>query len=942
MAHKKKLNTLNVKPKVLEGNLIEQREKNKISASDFVERLEGDLKAYWRVIFNLLRRKRIFRNNDLLPAIANKSLPVRARGKIQRLNITKGVLTKFVEWGVLWVFQVGEHTNYFCNLPGFYSPEEAFKLIPDKVKQALHRAFNLTAETQKDNKPVPLTLDFMAEQLKGQISADLLNTLLEYYVDKGVMTVKKGAFVLTTAGQTYGLDEQGIRTFDAVSLENQLFLADEENEGVLNLSEAEAALSREMKNKTVAPIVMKGLASKESVKLTFLAEVLFGNQFTDIPLLKSAIARAKDADVLVASGLVQGVFAGLKVDKRRLLSEALGKIGVQYALAGQLNEELERLASTAVVNINGDDDYEHAVSVARVLQLGEGKWWNYGMSSSSLSAELKRRLAIAEYYKKLHIQWEIVIPYQYRIGRSLYNAKEVDELIGVHKSEYRLIIEILVAKRNKFGYPKEYEKVVNVEALFHDLGKRVVTPDPARLMVGDKEIRVVHNLAFSNVTQYVDPMLPPEMIMRNLAARGIKLPYALVGCHQERFGAFYLQGHWLINLPGMQNTIPSAEQKMKTNVTKVLSSKSLRQEMFRKEPVTPGVTDMEILKDGRVRFNLWNNKIRQIVDSQKSEPEVTESVCMLTDLQHGSITMCPEMEIRFTDYCLYGQKATRLWINGDVIQGINYFQTFAENRPYRLVSVDSQQRFTDKILMPLVMGAPNLRDFFAWLGNHEYNTFGRSISGTNDLAFLEYKLQGYLEGVKAAGGETPLKNAFTVSRVRMLNTHNPHGGDIVNWPYFSDKVAGFKAAVSHMWKMGAHGRTPIHDASRWMKGMAHTSSDIDIMFSGHVHCFWMGMEAEKIMVQLAAAASLSGYEMGLGLISTVLFTRVIFSNRNGITIEVVPWQYLENIYKLQSPAYKGQDEALMRPKPGMIEFKYGKMSPLIEHVIDELTLYREQ
>jgi hypothetical protein len=500
-------------------------------------------------------------------------------------------------------------------------------------------------------------------------------------------------------------------------------------------------------------------------------------------------------------------------------------------------------------------------------------------------------------------------------------------------------MEILVANRNRFNYPKEYEKVVNVQALDGDSAKRTVTPDPALIKIGDTTIRVVHNVAFSDITQYVDTMLIPEMILRNLAARGTELPSILVNCHQEKFGAHYLQGHWLINLPGMQNTSVSSTFDLKTFNTRVLSSKSLRQEMFRKEPVSAGAVGLEVFKDGRKKFHFWNNKIKRILESQRSEPEVEESVCLLTDLQHGSISMCPELEIAFVDYCLYEKKSTRLWLNGDIIQGINYFQTFSENRPYRMVSVDSQQRFTDKILMPLIVDAPNLRDFFGWLGNHEYNTFGSGVSGVNHLAFLEYKLQGYIEGLKKAGVDTPLKNAFMMSRIRMLNSHNPYG-DIVNWPYFSDTVAGFKSALSHMWRMRGRGRTPIHDASRWMRGMAKTAGDIDVMFGGHIHSFWMSQEAEKILVQLAASATLSGYELGLGVMSTVLFTRAIFSNRNGITVEIVPWQFLEN-YKLRCPAYKGKEELLKRPERGTIEYKYGKMSPFIESTIDELTQYRE-
>ncbi len=918
--------------------LIDRREANQISCVLFLEHLVGELKGYWEIILKLLSEKRAIRASDLLPLIEAKNKRIRITDKIakHKQNIIKGVLTKFVEWGVLYPFKTGTYYSYVCNLPGFHSPEETFKLVPDGVKRAVQHVFDSMVQVGK--KPKPLTLDSLAKEFEGKIGASLLSSLLDYYIEKGVVECKKGNYYLTQAGATYGLDEQSLKTFSAATLENQLFLEDERSTMIVTLDEAEKALAEEMRKKTVVPIVLNELAGKDSVRITFLAEVLFGNQFTDLGLLNYILPRIK-ADVIVVSGLVQGVFAGLRVDKRRILSEAFGRIGTQYALAGELNRKLEQIARTKVIDISGDDDWEHAVSVARLLQLGEGKWWNYGMSTSSLSTELKRRLAISEYYKKLDIQWERVGIYQRRFYRSLLNADEVEQIIGVHKSEYRLIIEILIAKRKNFSYPKDYEEVVNVEALFGDIGKRVVTPDPAPIMIGDKEIKVVHNVAFSDITQYVDPMLPPEMIMRNLAARGVKLPFALVNCHQEKFGAHYLQGHWLINLPGMQNTATSSRFDMKTFNTRVLSSKSLRQETFRKEPVTPGVMDLDLLKDGRTRFHFWNNKIREKIEAQKSEPEVSESVCLLTDLQHGSITMCPELEIAFTDYCLYDQGSTRLWLNGDIIQGINYFQTFAENRPYRLVSIDSQQRFTDKILSPLIFNAPNLKDFFAWLGNHEYNTFGSNISGVNHLAFLEFKLQGYLEGMKMAGKDALLKNAFTISRIRMLNSHNPYG-DIVNWPYFTDTVAGFKAALSHMWRFRGRGRTPIHEASRWMRGMAKTASDIDIMFGGHVHSFWMGMEAEKLMVQLAASASLSGYEMGLGVMSTVLFTRAIFSNRNGITIEVVPWQFLEN-YKLQSPIYKGKEELLKRPKRGTLEYKYGKMSPYIEGVIDELTQYRE-
>ena len=964
-----------------EQELIKRREAKDITPEGFIAGLMelkpvSDLKIYWGIIEGQLKEKKekgkAIRNSDLLPfavELGAEGAKELLSGKVKKekknlreriLSYLRGVLGMFVEWGLLSRFTVGRpgretHEEYICNLPRFYTPEELKKLIPDSEKPRVLSGLvgnyepGVLAELVPDSIRVllfgllsakPKPLEVLSSELSAVIGGDLLDKLLEYLVDRELIRETKKGFALSEMGMEVGIDAQSIRTLDAIALENAV-LVREESPAKLSpsLEGAERILAEEMQRKMITPIVLSGLAGKDSVNFTFFAEVLFGNQNTDLGLLNYVLPRT-EADVIVVSGLVQGAFVGLKVDKRRLLSEAFGKIGTQYALAGELNRRLEQIAKTKVVDMSGDDDWGHAVSVARVLQLGEGKWWNYGMSTSSLSAELKRRLAIAEYYNKLGIQWEKIILYQRRIYRSLLNADEVEQIIGVRKSEYRLIIEILVAKRNNFNYPKDYEKVVNVEALFGDIGNRVVTADPASIVIGDMEIKIVHNIAFSDITQYVDPMLPPEMIMRNLAARGIKLPFALVNCHQEKFGFHYLQGHRLINLPGMQNTAPSSRFDLKAFHTRVLSSKSLRQETFRKEPVTPGVVNWEVLRDGRERYHLWNNAFREIVESQKSEPEITESVCLLTDLQHGSIAMCPELEIAFIDYCLYECGSTRLWLNGDILQGTNYFQTFSENRPYRLVSIDSQQRFTDIILFPLILNAPNLRDFFCWLGNHCWNTFGSNISGANHLAFLEYKLQGYIEGMKMASKDMSLKNALAISRIRILNSHNPYG-DIVNWPYFTDTVAGFKSALSHIWRVRGRGRTPIHDASRWMRGMAKTAGDINVMFGGHIHSFWMSMEAEKLLVQLAASATLSGWEMGLGVMSTVLFTRVIFSNRNGITIELVPWQFLEN-YKLQSPAYKGKEELLRRPKRGTIEYKYGKMSPYIEEAINKVTQYREE
>jgi len=100
----------------------------------------------------------------------------------------------------------------------------------------------------------------------------------------------------------------------------------------------------------------------------------------------------------------------------------------------------------------------------------------------------------------------------------------------------------------------------------------------------------------------------------------------------------------------------------------------------------------------------------------------------------------------------------------------------------------------------------------------------------------------------------------------------------------------------------------------------------------------MAEVGDKIIVQAGAGAGESGYDLHFGLYSTVMYTLVEFSNREGITVEFVPWQFLQN-YRFQSPAYRGKDEFFIRPGPGTKEYDQGKMAPYIENMIDGLTRY---
>jgi hypothetical protein len=67
---------------------------------------------------------------------------------------------------------------------------------------------------------------------------------------------------------------------------------------------------------------------------------------------------------------------------------------------------------------------------------------------------------------------------------------------------------------------------------------------------------------------------------------------------------------------------------------------------------------------------------------------------------------------------------------------------------------------------------------------------------------------------------------------------------------------------------------------------------------------------------------------------------VEFSNKRGITVELIPVEFLEN-HKCISPFYKEIDAVgkLDRPKPGTREYQFGLDSPYIDRLEEETDSY---
>ena len=841
--------------KLTEEQLIEKLEVGGIDTEQFLTGLEpkGELATYWQDIYKLAQKQRTFRNTDLHSCA--KRWKITSKKRVHVLNSIRGILSKFVEWKALSVFKSGTHINYLCNLPGFYNAEELLKLIPgDEISRIL--------KSLADGPKTPAMLE---QEVGRTVGVHVLETILNYYVSKEVIqpvSRPKGAFKLTEGAKLTGTDPDSLLGLDLFKAEN---LLDQQEDQEAQKIEAEdtktlGQLARtDLESKTIVPQIIK--VKGESAKIVTIGEVRLGNQFTDFELLNFAEEQMKKdkPDVVVASGFVQGDHRSYQVERLRALTKVamLHKIASQYKHADRFLRDYEEVAGLVFYLLSDDD-----MNIAKSRTLIAMKEL-FGLRRSGLSAlypEEISRLSGRDYVAYYEKQWGKIQPYMYRIGRSLLNKDEVNEIVpGLNKSEFLLILMVLLFK--KFGHeiPESFAKVVDVEALFGDKAgsKRHVTPDPImlKLMFGDKEetyktLHFIHNTGYSDVTQNLDSLIVMEKDFRLLQARGIKTPNFVFDFQQERFFGTNVGGTFMFNLSGCQNTLLAASRRLKTFNTQIVGEKSHKQNTFRKEPVSSGIHGFEIFEDGRFKFRVLNHSTMKILENSKNVPEVKKRLALFQDTQTGSPQMRLEWAIKAHGLALYGPNPVQhVSYNGDLIHGFSiYMQFVSESRIKKLVSIKSQQAMFEKCFLPFYP-APTVKHIGRVLGNHEWDNLMAKKEGGDPLSFLESALTnkyasynaGYREALVASGFKGDIKVPYPdveiipYSRGRTRQSGNPEGGGTAHWPFYTKDIGGgFKYAVQHKWQpFGGGGRTPVDSQIRWMTNMAKATRGINVMFGGH-------------------------------------------------------------------------------------------------------------
>ena len=950
--HKLKKETETSKANVTElteKELIEKVEKGEIEPEEFLNTLpEGsELRVYWQVISDLLSSRRSIRNTDLLQF--TKQLNVQAKKKVHKLNAIRGILAKYVEWGALTQIKSNSHNVYLCNLPDFYQPEELDALLSWKEKEFV---LNLCSGEAKP-------FNWFASQAEKVLGRNLLRSVLAFYINKNVVEQNKSGYKLTSAARLTSTDPAGLLALELFEAENLLDEKEEEDAKKIEINsvdDLEKLAAEDLFSKTIKPVTIETDSKRDSLRFMCVGEIRTGNQFTDYSLVNFGISEADRVkpDLVICSGMVQGDHRSFQVERlRALMSGSMSRISAQVKAAGRILGEFERSANVAVWDILSDDDWNVAKSRS-LIAMKELLGLRRAGYSELFPTEIAR-LAGRDYVKYLKTQYEYVAPYMHRIGRTLLNEKEVNELApGTNRSEFLLILMVLLFQKFNHNVPEEFRRVVDMEALMGDKAnsKRKVSCDPVLFDWRGKKLHFIHNTGYSDVTQNLDTLIVMEKSFRLLQARGMETPNFVFDFQQERFFGTNVGGTFMFNLPGCQNPLLAASRQLKTFNTQIVGEKSHKQNTFRKEPVSSGIVDFQVFEDGRFKFRIINNAVKKILDNSRTVKEEKERLALFQDIQVGSPQMRLEWAIKAHSLALYGPNPVQhVSYNGDIIHGRSIYPQFvSESRIKKLVSIKSQQAMCELCFLPFYP-APTVKHIGRVLGNHEWDNKMAKIEGGDPLSFLETALtnkysmfnEGYRKAMLDSGHkgeiEVPYKDVKIIpySRGRTRKSGNPEGGGTTHWPFYTKAIGGgFTYAVQHKWQpFGGGGRTPVDSQIKWMTNMAKAAQGINVMFGGHYHSFWVAMVADILALQMPGLIDQSGLELGFGLTPLSLFCMVEFSNKEGITVEMYPMEYLVD-YQCTDPFFRDKNELLVRPKPGTREFEYGFDSPLIKQWEDEV------
>jgi predicted phosphodiesterase len=605
-------------------------------------------------------------------------------------------------------------------------------------------------------------------------------------------------------------------------------------------------------------------------------------------------------------------------------------VETDYAAQLRIFHDLVEQIGLPTLVIPGEPDRDHAaqrtaqiVMRERALQKKEASisLEEAKKSLESTNAQGLEKLRAAEpglWQETESLLAEVVTPFEYMRGEALRDAGEIEKLAGVRITEFEVLRDAvaLVEQGRRSEVLDRYGKVIDDKQL--EMLEKILAGGDARPEAGQIVVRdgakiqletpdgkpgltwVSHaDFSYSPGTQKRNPLV--EIINRLKAeqARGEETANVYTVGYQGRLAAQAVgPDSWVISTPTARGGDDLEVKGYKQHAT---GDPHAKRALLRRERTTAASLEVADGVDGNIKFRLASDKFREILASQKKEPERLRKVHVISDLQVGSDTMQPEAFVRMLDYALNVEKVDTLVLNGDLIQGQNYPRMPFENEHVGLNQVETQVEFLKILLRPFLEQLQQEGrevEIHVLPGNHEWNT---QLKGRPGTMFLD----GLAEFIKRFV-PNPEQNVHYTTRFEK-------DGHRIDWPMTRlDSVAndtGFGILAAHCYggqDSGSKGTTgvPVYSHAGWMHGMGHETAEYDISVGGHFHNPGVTEYDGKFHVLTGACAGPSGFEMRLGYPDGPAGSSILtVSNKVEPEVQLFTDQYCEKQHEIRNPGY---------------------------------------
>ncbi len=823
------------------------------------------------------------------------------------LKETQQLLCRLVQNGVLCVCRnEAKEKIYFATIAGVYTDKEVFTLLPARVRGRLDREIlKRVAEEEQGHRSRTAFRTFgkrlgLADQLTDQY--------LSYLVTQQAIVLRGQAFARQKALNVRDFSPETFARIVALAAENR----ERAEENLKELEDKRPDFSKlsldamiryqeeDLTNKVAPPMTFD-----RPLRIAYINLALIGHQATDYGYLLAKVDEIRTRiperkpDLVVLHGLFSGPYLHIQVNRKKTLVERLRKMSAQISWMGKT---LETLGLPWIYVLGSAEDQLIVREYAMKATFEDLRLGGLGLSAEVMQnvARQQKVMTLAEYEKNERLEQHVIYPYILRTMKPLRNAQEMLEQFGIEEPERKLVARAGKALRHKRPLDPDALRVLDIVRLQDTSNERVV--ESLRLKYPGLSLKVASYITQSDSAIYKEPLKHLREYIRKAFTSGEPLediPDVMVVCNDGVFGMAFIPpglfgpskrtGTFAITLPGLQN-----DEQVKNlgayhgDVKQDRVAKAKKRDRI----VRPGTIEHEGTAE-HFYLTVDNSKFLSIRKNWKG-PTERSKIAMVNDVQIGLDQAWVSLMIHYMDYALCHEGADRLWLMGDLVNGVNYLGAMSHNTKANLPGIGQQLKALQYILKGFWNRgcSPKLQQVRIADGNHEWNSPAKTH-------FADIRHLQVIHDV----GELMLPEVDWryCTKIKIGN----RGVSVFN-PMGTDTFCGLRFAYSHLWSgKRMQGAIPTGEQKSW--ATAHGARDIDWMVAGHQASAYMEQLGDKIHMVIPGFEDPTDFTISMHQAQNVMASIIHVSTdvHEPPRIEFLTRAFLEN-YKPVSPLLRGK------------------------------------